>query len=131
VGEDAGRDMSEHTGTLRVTIREAAARLGVTEGAIRKRIQRASLPKEQGEDGRVYVYLPVSHDASREQSRAEPPASSSLGPDPRDQLIAQLREEVEAWREESRRKDHIIAGLVERLPPAIEAPSPSRRGGRP
>jgi Ca2+-binding RTX toxin-like protein len=44
--------MSEYTGqdsgTLRVTIREAAARLGVTEAAIRKRIQRGSLDKEMG-----------------------------------------------------------------------------------
>jgi hypothetical protein len=48
--------MSEYTGQdsgpLRVTIREAAARLGVTEAAIRKRIQRGSLDKEMGEDER-------------------------------------------------------------------------------
>jgi hypothetical protein len=39
--------MSEQTGQdegpLRVTIREAAHRLGVTEGAVRKRIQHGSL----------------------------------------------------------------------------------------
>jgi hypothetical protein len=44
--------MSDYTGqdngTLRVTIREAASRLGVTEAAIRKRIQRGSLDKEMG-----------------------------------------------------------------------------------
>jgi hypothetical protein len=122
VGEDTGRDMSEHTGTLRVTIREAAARLGVTEGAIRKRIQRGSLPKEQGEDGRVYVYLPVSHDASHEQSHADP----TYSPDPRDELIAQLRGEVDAWREEARRKDHLLAAALERIPPQIEAPRDER-----
>jgi hypothetical protein len=122
VGEDAGRDMSEHTGTLRVTIREAAARLGVTEGAVRKRIQRGTLPQEQGEDGRVYVYLPVSHDSSREQSRTEP-LSSSLGSDPRDELIVQLRGEVEAWREESRRKDTIIMNMTEAMK-ALNPPEP-------
>jgi hypothetical protein len=122
--------MSEHTGTLRVTIREAAARLGVTEGAVRKRIQRGSLPKEHGEDGRLYVYLPVSHDASNEQSRTEP-TSSSLGSVPRDELIVQLRTEVEAWREENRRKDTIIMNLTEAMkalnPPE---PKPSPGGGR-
>jgi hypothetical protein len=120
VAEDAERDMSEHAGTLRVTIREAAVRLGVTEGAVRKRIQRGSLSKEQGEDGRVYVYLPVSHDSSHEQSRTE--AMSS--PDPREELIVQLRSEVEAWREESRRKDTIIMNMTEAMkalnPPAQE-----------
>ncbi len=116
MGEDAGRDMSEHTGTLRVTIREAAARLGVTEGAIRKRVKRGSLLKEQGEDGRVYVHLPVSHDASHEQSRSE----TRHLPDSRDELIAQLRGEVEAWRDESRRKDTIIMNMTE----AMKALSP-------
>jgi hypothetical protein len=111
--------MSEHTGTLRVTIREAAARLGVTEGAVRKRIQRGSLPKEQGEDGRVYVYLPVAYDSSREESRTQPMSS----PDPRDELIVQLRSEVEAWREESRRKDTIIMNITEAMK-AISPPEP-------
>jgi hypothetical protein len=53
---DSGREMPKYTGqdsgTLRVTIREAAARLGVTEAAIRKRIQRGSLDKEMGEEER-------------------------------------------------------------------------------
>ena len=100
--------------TRRVTLREAADILGVSKEAVRKRVLRGTLPSDTGEDGRRYVYVD------------EGPTTSSpevgLGSDPRDQLIAQLRDEVEAWREESRRKDHIIAGLVERLPPAIEAP---------
>ncbi len=37
--------------------------------------------------------------------------------------ITELRAEVEAWREESRRKDHIIAGLVERIPPQLRGPT--------
>jgi hypothetical protein len=48
VGEDMSEDAGQDNGTLRVTIREAAARLGVTEAAIRKRIQRGSLDKEMG-----------------------------------------------------------------------------------
>ena len=120
--------MTEHSGTLRVTIREAAARLGVTEGAIRKRIQHGSLPKEQGEDGRVYVYRPVSHAASHKQSRTV----TRHSPDARDELIAQLRGEVEAWRDESRRKDTIIMNMTEAMkalsppPPVQEEPPESR-----
>jgi hypothetical protein len=41
----------------RVTVAEAAARLGVKEQAIRKRIQRGTLAHDKDEDGRVYVYL--------------------------------------------------------------------------
>src|SRR5215217_2219134 len=110
--------------TRRVTLREAADILGVSKEAVRKRVLRGTLPSDTGEDGRRYVYVD------------EGPTTSSpevgLGSDPRDQLIAQLRDEVEAWREESRRKDHIIAGLVERLPPALEAPeSPETAFGPP
>ncbi len=41
----------------RVTVAEAAVRLGVKEQAIRKRIQRGSLAYDKDEDGRVHVYL--------------------------------------------------------------------------
>jgi hypothetical protein len=65
--------MSEYTGqdigTLKVTIREAANRLGLTEAAIRKRIQRCSLEKEMGSNGRVYVYLDWLHDMSHSESQ--------------------------------------------------------------
>jgi hypothetical protein len=37
-------------------------------------------------------------------------------------MIEHLHSEVEAWREESRRREHIIAGLVVRLPSQIEPP---------
>jgi DNA-directed RNA polymerase specialized sigma24 family protein len=40
----------------RVTVVEAAARLGVKEQAIRKRIQRGTLTHDKDDDGRVYVY---------------------------------------------------------------------------
>jgi hypothetical protein len=48
MSEYAGQDK----GTLRVTIREPAHRLGVTQAAIRKRIQRGCLDKELGSDER-------------------------------------------------------------------------------
>ena len=54
-------DTGQDTGTLRVTIREAVARLGVSEADIRKRIQRGSLEKEMGTDGRVYVCTWACH----------------------------------------------------------------------
>ena len=105
--------------TRRVTLREAADILGVSKEAVRKRVLRGTLPSDTGEDGRRYVYVDEGPTTSSSEA--------GLGSDPRDQLIAQLRDEVEAWREESRRKDHIIAGLVERLPPALEAPSQEPR----
>lgn len=45
----------------------------------------------------------------------------------RNELVEELRRQNAYLREESRRKDHIIAGLVERLPPAIEPPEPQNQ----
>src|SRR5215216_5385579 len=78
--------------TRRLTLREAAEVLGVSKEAIRKRVLRGTLPSDTGEDGRRYVYIDAGGDVADDVS----------APDARDQLIAQLRSEVEAWREESR-----------------------------
>jgi hypothetical protein len=113
---DVGEDMSEHAGqdngTLRVTIREAAARLGVTEAAIRKRIQRGSLPKELGQDGRVYVYLDLSQDLSHPESRTDHEAALRA----KEETIRLLREQLEQANERDRENRRIIAALTSRIP---------------
>jgi hypothetical protein len=105
--------VGQDTGTLRVTIREAAAHLGVTEAAIRKRIQRGSLDKEMGEDGRVYVYLDMSQDTSHPKSQ--------IHRDPLvDELVEELRDRVafperslERRSVEAERYQQIVAGLTQ------------------
>jgi hypothetical protein len=47
-------------------------------------------------------------------------------PEATNTLISQMQAEIDYLREENRRKDHIIAGLVERIPRAIEPPSEAR-----
>jgi hypothetical protein len=122
----AGRD----NGILRVTIREAASRLGVTEGAIRKRIQRGSLDKDLGEDGRVYVYLDLYQDMSHPESQVHHEAQVQQDgrlEDLREQiryLREQLDKEREARTEERRRHDTLMAQLMQRIP-ELEAPGAS------
>ena len=41
----------------RLTLRQAAAALDVSESAIRKRVARGTLRSDKGPDGRRYVYL--------------------------------------------------------------------------
>jgi hypothetical protein len=110
---DQGRDMSEYvgqdSGTLKVTIREAAARLGVTEAAIRKRIQRGSLGKEMGQDGRVYVSLDLSQDKSHPESQVE---SEVLVESLQDQITF-LRTQLDVRAEEIQRRDVIISQLTQ------------------
>jgi len=133
-----GRDMSEYSGqdsgTLRVTIREAAARLGVTEAAIRKRIQRGSLSKEMGSDGRVYVHLDLSQDKSHPESHIE---REALIENLQDQ-IAYLRSQLDVRAEEIQRRDVIIsqltqanAALAARVPELEPAQEPSEHAEEP
>lgn len=82
----------------RVTIQEAARRLGISEGAVRKRVARRTLHHDKEPDGRVYVYLDEGVDAGQD-----------TGVDPHSgALISQLRDEIAYLRDENRRKDEII-----------------------
>jgi hypothetical protein len=92
---------------LRVTIREAASRLGVTEAAIRKRIQRGSLDKELGEDGRVYVYLDLYQDMSHLKSQVD---HEAMVEELRDR-VRFLERELDRRSVEAERYPHIVAGL--------------------
>ena len=47
-----------------VTVREAAVLLGVSESAIRKRVERDTLKHYKGEDGKLYVRLSPMRDMS-------------------------------------------------------------------
>ena len=104
----------------RVTVVEAAARLGVKEQAIRKRIQRGTLAHDKDDDGRVYVYLNPEYGATGTGNGVDT-GMSTLVQNLQDQ-IAYLRQEAEDWKEEARRKDTIIMSLTQRLP-ELEAPA--------
>ena len=91
-------DERDRRGVDRLTIQEAARRLGVSEGAVRKRVTRGTLKHHKDEDGRVYVYLDAGVDSGVDE-----------GVDPNSNvLISQLRDEVAYLRDENRRKDEII-----------------------
>src|SRR5215208_1498498 len=95
-------DEGDRRGVDRPTIQEAARRLGISEGAGRKRVTRGSLKHEKEDDGRVYVYLDAG-------GRRRVDAGQDEGVDPNSNaLISQLRDEVVYLRDENRRKDEII-----------------------
>jgi excisionase family DNA binding protein len=91
-------DEGDRRGVDRLTIQEAARRLGVSEGAVRKRVTRGTLEHHKDEDGRVYVYLDDGVD-TRIDEGVDPNSNA---------LISQLRDEVAYLRDENRRKDEII-----------------------
>jgi hypothetical protein len=123
VGED--QDAAQD----RVTIQEAARRLGIKEDAIRKRIQRGSLRYDKGKDGRVYVWVDTTQDEpdkSRDEYRDT--TQDDRIEDLREQ-IAYLRRQLDEEREARRRADVILGQLSQanaeqaRTIRAIEAPA--------
>jgi hypothetical protein len=96
-------DEGDRRGVDRLTIQEAARRLGISEGAVRKRVTRKSLEHDKDDDGRVYVYLDTGGRRRVDDGQDE-------GVDPNSNaLISQLRDEVAFLRDQMRRQQEIIA----------------------
>ena len=113
----------------RVTLRDAAIRLGVSEGAIRKRVARGTLRSDVGDDGRRYVYLDAGTDGGTDASYTH--ESGALKSD-RDELVAELRDriaylerQVEEERDARRRADTLLARLMDNIPALESAPGES------
>ena len=98
----------------RVPVADAAEALGISEGAVRMRVKRGTLPSTR-EGGRLYVLLNTD-------PTADPGRPHDRTDDRTSELIATLREQLEAERQAHAEARRIIAGLVERIP-AIEAPA--------
>jgi hypothetical protein len=98
----------------RVTVPEAAEALGITVEAVRMRIKRGTL-RSARQAGRVFVLLGPDRPTEHTTERTE------LTEDRTAELIATLREQLQAERQAHAEARRIIAGLVERIP-AIEPP---------
>ncbi len=135
-GRHTGQHTGRHTGR-RLTVAQAAEALGVTVDAIRSRIKRGTIAHVR-EGERVYVVLgddqgATSHDQGNAQGNAQYAGHRDHDGvhqhehdgvdhrDHRDELVEELRNRVRYLEEESRRKDHLLAAALERIP-AIEAP---------
>jgi hypothetical protein len=128
VGED-------HTGEPqanqeRLTVAQAAAALGITEGAVRSRIKRGTLPTRK-ERGTVFVLLgDGTSEANQPPNIGVPGDQSEFIASLQDQvryLREQLDAEREARTEERRRHDTVVAQLTSKIP-AIEAPQEATGG---
>jgi DNA-binding transcriptional MerR regulator len=115
----------------RLTVPEAAKHLGLTEGAVRQRVQRGSLESDKDENGRVYIYVDSLNESQRSHNDRQYADLSEIVEILKDQTEF-LRRELEARTEEIReraeeikRKDSIIMALTQRIP-ELEAASEAR-----
>ena len=123
-GQDGtGRDQDgtrQQSGT-RATVHEAANVLGVSVDAIRKRIQRGTIPHERHEDGRVYVLIDKASTMQDESG-----TSTSTVQDTNqhkspvrygtEELVGSLQDQIGFLRRELERKDAILLRMAERIP---------------
>jgi hypothetical protein len=123
VGE--GRTGADNRADERLTLREAAARLGVSESAIRKRVERGTLRSDKGPDGKRYVYLrstvaDTMADTGADMDAAHVPSSYA------EALLSEMRDRVAFLERELERKDAILLNMTEAMkaiaPPANEEP---------
>jgi hypothetical protein len=125
---DGVADRGLDIGRQRVSIREAARLLDVSESAIHKRVQRGTIPHDKGEDGRVFVYLdaPGNSVTDKVSDTVQHPSTEALISEMRDR-IESLEHQLEEAHEANRENRRIIAGLIQRVP-ELESPRDEPHG---
>jgi hypothetical protein len=134
-GEDrtSGTERQEATGRNRLSVADAAVALGSTVDALRKRVQRGSIEYERDDEGHVWILLDpdrtrpdTGQDADRMRFEREELISAN------NEVIATLREQLEAERQGHAEARRLLLRALERIPPALEAPeSPEPRSDSP
>jgi len=117
----------------RVTLREASVLLGVSEGAIRKRVARGTIRSEKGDDGLRYVWVDAGTDEGEDASYTAGSDRELLYEEMRER-IAYLERQVEEEREARRRADTLLARLMDSVPalePPADAPAPAQASEEP
>ena len=105
----------------RVTVAEAAGRLGLTQDAVRKRVTRGTIRHDKDQDGRIYVYVSPSDTSSKT-------GQDTVQDEPeRDRYIASLEDQISFLRRELERKDAILLRMAERIPELEPAREPQNK----
>jgi Tfp pilus assembly protein FimV len=129
---------------LRLTVPEAASCLGVTQSAIRKRVQRKQIPFDKDERGYTYVY--ISHDESRDSDPSHVTEEKVTGHsetesrngnidelksrvESLEKQVQFLQEELVSRRAEAGRKDALLLNMTEAMK-ALTQPPPEARQRR-
>jgi hypothetical protein len=121
-GVDTNGSTSHECLADRVAVPEAAEMVRVTQGAIRKRVQRGTIPRDKDSEGRIYVYVNPS-DTSPEAGKDRP--RDTVTGQSCNEVLEAYKEQVEFLREELERKETLLVFLTQRIP-ELEVHSESR-----
>jgi hypothetical protein len=121
VGEDR-QDATGPPSTERVSVPQAADHLGTTVDAIRKRVQRRTIPHERDRDGRVWILLDTGRPRQDTvQDTVKPQSDSTALISEMSAHNATLQAQLEAERQAHAEARRLLMAALERIP-AIEAP---------
>ena len=121
-GADTNGSTSHECPADRVTVSEAVEMVGVTQSAIRKRVQRGRIPWDKDSEGRINVYVnpsDTSPEAGKDRARDTVTGQSC------DEVLKAYKEQVEFLRQELERKEPLLMFLTQWIP-ELEVPSESR-----
>ena len=109
----------------KLTVAQAADRLGVTQDAVRKRIARGTIRHEKDYEGHIFVYLDTLEGESKtDQDNGEDVGSKTVSDASQDKYTRSLEDQVDFLRRELERKDTIIMSLTQRIPELEASPEP-------
>src|SRR5918994_5546124 len=112
IGQDTLQDRPQEA-LDRISVAQAANRLGITQDAVRKRIARGTIRHEKDHEGRIFVYL----DTFESESKTDQDANQ-------DKYTRSLEDQIDFLRREVERKDTIIMSLSQRIPELEVSPEP-------
>jgi hypothetical protein len=111
----------------RMTVTEASKILGISEGAVRKRVERGKLAHDRAPDGRLIVYLDATA-TIRDRVRDESQDTTT------ERYVRSLEDQVEYLRSQldhewaaNRENRRIIAALTSRIPELPAGTPPDER----
>jgi hypothetical protein len=115
IGQDTLQDPPQDA-LDRISVAQAATRLGITQDAVRKRIARGTIRHGKDHEGHIFVYLDTFESESKTVQDAE-----------QDKYTRSLEDQIDFLRRELERKDTIIMSLTQRIP-ELEASPETREG---
>ncbi|MDP8951782.1 MAG: hypothetical protein M3N18_06035 [Actinomycetota bacterium] len=127
-------DGSHDTRDQRASVAQATQMLGISEGAVRKRVERGKMRAERDDAGRLIVYLD-SDTTATDTTRDRPRPSRDQGESDRytrslEDQVEHLRRQLEEAHAANRENRRIIAGLTQRIPELMPAPQEPPSGKR-
>jgi hypothetical protein len=122
IGQDTLQDPPQDA-LDRISVAQAATRLGITQDAVRKRIARGTIRHGKDHEGRIFVYLDTfERESETDQDNGQGAESKTVLDDDQDKYTRSLEDQIDFLRRELERKDTIIMSLTQRIPELEASP---------